>query len=50
MMLMNDSHFMKFLLSKKAKPTSDALQYARTRGHTEIEQMLLAAGAKEKTP
>lgn len=37
----------KFLLSKGAKPTSDALQYARTRGHKEIEKLLLDAGAKE---
>ena len=37
----------KFLLSKGAKPTSNALQYARTRGHKEIEQVLVAAGAKE---
>jgi ankyrin repeat protein len=37
----------KFLLSKGAKPTSDALQYARTRGYTEIEKVLRDAGAKE---
>lgn len=37
----------KFLLSKGAKPTSDALQYAMTRGYTEIETILRAAGAKE---
>ncbi len=37
----------KFLMSKGAKPTSDALQYARTRGYTEIEKMLRDAGAKE---
>jgi ankyrin repeat protein len=37
----------KFLLSKGAKPTSDALQYARTRGYTEIEKILRDAGAKE---
>lgn len=37
----------KYLLSKGAKPTSDALQYARTRGHKEIEKLLLDAGAKE---
>lgn len=37
----------KFLLSKGAKPTSNSLQFARTRGHKEIEDILLAAGAKE---
>jgi uncharacterized protein len=37
----------KFLLSKGAKPTSNALQYARTRGHKEIERILVEAGAKE---
>ena len=37
----------KFLLSKGAKPTSNALQYARTRGHKDIEQVLVEAGAKE---
>jgi hypothetical protein len=37
----------KFLLSKGAKPTSYALQYARTRGYTEIEKILRDAGAKE---
>ena len=37
----------KFLLSKGAKPTSNALQYAKTRGHPEIEKMLVDAGAKE---
>lgn len=37
----------KFLLSKGAKPSSDALQYARTRGYTEIEKILRDAGAKE---
>jgi hypothetical protein len=36
-----------FLLSKGAKPTSNALQYARTRGHKDIEKILLDAGAKE---
>jgi ankyrin repeat protein len=36
-----------FLLSKGAKPTSNALQYARTRGHKEIEKILVDAGAKE---
>jgi ankyrin repeat protein len=37
----------KFLLSKGAKPTSDALQYARTRGYADIEKILRDAGAKE---
>ena len=37
----------KFLLSKGAKPTSNALQYARTRGHKDIEKILVDAGAKE---
>jgi len=37
----------KFLLSKGAKPTSNALQYARTRGHKEIEKILIEAGARE---
>ena len=37
----------KFLLSKGAKPTSNALQYARTRGYHEVEQILMDAGAKE---
>jgi uncharacterized protein len=37
----------KFLLSKGAKPTSNSLQYARTRGHKEIEKILIEAGAKE---
>jgi ankyrin repeat protein len=36
-----------FLLSKGAKPTSAALQYARTRGHKDIEKILVDAGAKE---
>ena len=36
-----------FLLSIGAKPTSDALQYARTRGHKDIEKILVEAGAKE---
>ena len=36
-----------FLLSKGAKPTSNALQFARTRGHKDIEKMLVDAGAKE---
>jgi uncharacterized protein len=37
----------KFLLEKGAKPTSNALQYARTRGHKDIEKILIDAGAKE---
>ena len=37
----------KFLLSKGAKPTSNALQYARTRGYPDIEKLLRDAGAKE---
>ncbi len=41
------TEMVKFLLSKGAKPTSDALQYARTRGHKEIEKILIDAGAKE---
>jgi ankyrin repeat protein len=36
-----------FLLSKGAKPTSDALQYARQRKHADVEKILLEAGAKE---
>ena len=36
-----------FLLSKGAKPTSNALQFARTRGYKDIEKMLFDAGAKE---
>jgi len=37
----------KHLLSKGAKPTSNSLQFARTRGHKEIEKILVDAGAKE---
>lgn len=37
----------KLLLSKGAKPTSNSLQFARTRGHKEIEKILVDAGAKE---
>jgi ankyrin repeat protein len=37
----------KFLLSKGAKPTANSLQFARTRGHREIEKILIEAGAKE---
>lgn len=41
------TEMVKFLLAKGSKATSNALQYARTRGYKEIEQMLSAAGAKE---
>ena len=41
------TEMVKFLLSKGAKPTSAALQYARTRGHKDIEKILVDAGAKE---
>ena len=37
----------KFLLSAGAKPTSNALQYARTRAYKDIEKILTDAGAKE---
>ncbi|NJD07269.1 MAG: ankryin [Methylococcaceae bacterium] len=37
----------KFLLSKGAKATSNSLQFARTRGHADIEKLLIEAGAKE---
>ena len=36
-----------FLLSKGAKPTPNALQFARTRGHKDTEKILIEAGAKE---
>jgi len=36
-----------FLLSKGAKATSNSLQFARTRGHKDIEKILIDAGAKE---
>lgn len=36
-----------YLLSKGAKPTSNSLQFARTRGHKDIEKILIDAGAKE---
>lgn len=36
-----------YLLSKGAKPTSNSLQFARTRGHQDIVKMLIDAGAKE---
>ncbi|WP_082877688.1 ankyrin repeat domain-containing protein [Methylomonas koyamae] len=35
------------LLANGAKPTANALQFARTRGHRDIANMLLRAGAKE---
>ena len=41
------TRMVQFLLSKGAKPTSDALQYARIRGHKDIEKILVDAGAKE---
>jgi hypothetical protein len=37
----------KLLLANGAKPTANALQFARTRGHKEIEAILVQAGAKE---
>ena len=37
----------KLLLSKGARPTANSLQFARTRGHKEIEKILVDAGAKE---
>ena len=37
----------KFLMFKGATATSNSLQYARTRGHKEIEKILVEAGAKE---
>lgn len=37
----------KLLLAKGAKPTANALQFARTRGHKEIEDILVRAGALE---
>lgn len=36
----------KLLLSKGAHPTSNALQFAQTRGYKEIEKILVEAGAK----
>lgn len=41
------TEMVKFLLANGAKPTANALQYARTRGHKDIEKLLLDAGAKE---
>lgn len=37
----------KLLLAKGARPTANALQFARTRGHKEIQGLLVQAGAKE---
>jgi uncharacterized protein len=37
----------KFLLSKGAKPTANSLQFSRTRGHKDIEKLLIEHGAKE---
>ncbi len=37
----------KLLLANGAKPTANALQFARTRGHKEIKAILVQAGAKE---
>jgi len=41
------TRMVQFLLSKGAKATSNALQFARTRGYKDIEKMLIDAGAKE---
>lgn len=41
------TEMVKFLLAKGATPTSNALQFARTRGHKDIEKILIDAGAKE---
>ena len=41
------TEMVKYLLSKGARPTANALQFARTRGHQEIEKILVEAGAKE---
>ena len=38
------TEMVKFLLAKGSKATSNALQYARTRGYKDIEQLLVAAG------
>ena len=37
----------KHLLAKGAKPTSNSLQFARTRGYKDIEKILVDASAKE---
>jgi len=41
------TQMVQFLLSKGSKPSSNALQYARTRGYRDIEKILLDAGAQE---
>lgn len=41
------TEMVKLLLSKGSKPTSNALQYARTRGYQDIEKILVDAGASE---
>ena len=41
------TEMVKWLMDKGAKPTANALQFARTRGHKDIENILIAAGAKE---
>ncbi|MEI8571800.1 ankyrin repeat domain-containing protein [Methylomonas sp. EFPC1] len=41
------TEMVELLLANGAKPTANALQFARTRGHREIANMLLRAGAKE---
>lgn len=41
------TEMVKFLLAKGSKATANALQYARTRGFKDIEQILVVAGAKE---
>jgi len=41
------TQMVQFLLSKGSKPTSNALQYARTRGYHDIEKILVDAGAQE---
>ena len=41
------TEMVKWLMGKGAKPTANALQFARTRGHKDIENILVAAGAKE---
>ena len=41
------TEMVRWLLGKGAKPTANALQFARTRGHKDIEDILVAAGAKE---
>ena len=41
------TEMVRWLLGKGAKPTANALQFARTRGHKDIEDILVAAGANE---